>query len=157
VGQTIVVVRLPTATLITACALSAALLVVGRGGEGQKEPAPGSEVVAPAVEGRVLLTDPFDDTLGHLFADTSDTSGTADTADASDADPGLDRALEPDGSDVPVVPDVQRVPDLPDEAGEADPDAIGPEVVPEVPDLPDGGGLIPDGPDESDESDVMPG
>ncbi|WP_159424479.1 hypothetical protein [Streptomyces sp. 3214.6] len=150
--------RLPTATLITACALSAALLVVGRGGEGQKEPAPGSEVVAPAVEGRVLLTDPFDDTLGHLFADTSDTSDTSDIDPAApaapadptdpaeaeadsgaegDADPGLDRALEPAGPDVPVVPD-----------------DIGPEVVPEVPDPPDGGGLIPDGPDESD---VMPG
>ncbi|MDX2683470.1 hypothetical protein [Streptomyces soliscabiei] len=115
--------RLPTATLITACALSVALLVVGRGGEGQKEPAPGSEVVAPAVEGRVLLT-------GGFGAE-------------GDADPGLDRALEPAGPDVPVVPD-----------------DIGPQVVPEVPDPPDGGGLIPDGPDESDESDesdVMPG
>ncbi|MDQ0584818.1 hypothetical protein QF030_006996 [Streptomyces rishiriensis] len=30
------------------------------------------------------------------------------------------------------------------------PGEIGPETVPEVPDLPDGGGLIPDGPDESD-------
>jgi hypothetical protein len=146
VEQTIVVVRLPTATLITACALSAALLVVGRGGEGQKESAPGSEVVAPAVEGRVLLTDPFDDTLGHLFADASDTDpadpadpaeADADSGAGGDADPGLERALEPDSPDVPVVP------------GD-----IGPEVVPEVPDPPDGGGLIPDGPDESD---VMPG
>ncbi|MFH8281822.1 hypothetical protein [Streptomyces antibioticus] len=34
------------------------------------------------------------------------------------------------------------------------PDGLGPETVPEVPDLPDGGGLVPDGPDESDTADA---
>ncbi|SME94634.1 hypothetical protein [Streptomyces sp. Amel2xC10] len=34
------------------------------------------------------------------------------------------------------------------------PDELGPETVPEVPDLPDGGGLVPDGPDESDTADA---
>ncbi|MFI5793062.1 hypothetical protein [Streptomyces sp. NPDC051677] len=146
--------RLPTATLMTACALSAALLVVGPGGEGQKEPVPGSQVVAPAVEGRVLLTDPFDDTLGHLSVDPFDADpaeADTDSGAAVDADPGLDRGLEPA---VPDAPDAPGVPDVPDEADEADSGAIGPEVVQEVPDPPDGGGLIPDGPDESD---IMPG
>ncbi|MFF0593479.1 hypothetical protein [Streptomyces antibioticus] len=34
------------------------------------------------------------------------------------------------------------------------PDGLGPETVPEVPDLPDGGGLVPDGPDESGTADA---
>ena len=34
------------------------------------------------------------------------------------------------------------------------PDEVGPETVPEIPDLPDGGGLVPDGPDESDTADA---
>ncbi|WP_327319680.1 hypothetical protein [Streptomyces sp. NBC_01235] len=134
--------RLPTAGLVTACALAAALLVAGHGGEAGKDPAPDSEVIAPAVEGRVLLTDRLDDP----FADTFDAAG-------SDAgpDPGphaaRDRGVEPDAPGLPVVLE-------PDQAVEVDPGAIGPETVPEVPDPPDGGGLIPDGPDESD---ILPG
>ncbi|MGW2619709.1 hypothetical protein [Streptomyces sp. NPDC001500] len=102
--------RLPTATVLTACALSAALLVAGRGGEGAKYTMPGPKAVLPAAQGRVLFADPL--------TDLSDTG--ADPETGSDLDRG------------------------------ADPDAVGPETVPEVPDLPDGGGLVPDGPDESD-------
>ncbi|MDX3803127.1 hypothetical protein [Streptomyces sp. AK04-3B] len=110
--------RLPTATLLTACALSAALVVACRGGEAANHTMPGSDVVLPAAEGRALFDDPFAD-------------GSGPDADGADADgPELDRGLDP---------------------GSFDPDAIGPETVPEVPDLPDGGGLIPDGPDESGE------
>ncbi|WP_159083236.1 hypothetical protein [Streptomyces sp. P3] len=109
--------RLPTATLLTACALSAALVVAtGRGGEAADHTMPGSDVVLPAAEGRAL----FDDVTGGAGPDAG--------ADADGS--GLDRGLDP---------------------GSFGPDAIGPETVPEVPDLPDGGGLIPDGPDESGE------
>ncbi|MEU4872101.1 hypothetical protein [Streptomyces sp. NPDC021608] len=102
--------RLPLATVLTACALSAALLVAGRAGEEAKYTMPGPKAVLPAAQGRVLFADPL--------TDLSDTDG--------DPEPGsdLDRG--------------------------AGPDAVGPESVPEVPDLPDGGGLVPDGPDESD-------
>jgi len=117
------VVRLPTATLLTACALSAALVVACRGGEAANHTMPGSDVVLPAAEGRALFDDPF--------AVGSDPDADADGGADADADgPELDRGLDP---------------------GSFDPDAIGPETVPEVPDLPDGGGLIPDGPDESGE------
>ncbi|WP_460071666.1 hypothetical protein [Streptomyces sp. YKOK-I1] len=34
---------------------------------------------------------------------------------------------------------------------------LGPETVPEIPDLPDGGGLVPDGPDESDTTELVDG
>ncbi|MDQ0687875.1 hypothetical protein QFZ56_006838 [Streptomyces achromogenes] len=115
--------RLPTATLLTACALSAALVVAGRGGEAANHTMPGSDVVLPAAEGHAL----FDDVTG----------GSAPDADAdADADAGTDA----DGSDL----------DRGLDPGAFDPDAIGPETVPELPDPLDGGGLIPDGPDESD-------
>ncbi|MFI5824304.1 hypothetical protein ACIA8I_35255 [Streptomyces rishiriensis] len=102
--------RLPTATVLTACALSAALLVAGRGGEGAKYTMPGPKAVLPAAQGRVLFADPLTD--------------LSDPGSDQDSGSGLDRGV--------------------------DPDAVGPETVPEVPDLPDGGGLVPDGPDESD-------
>ncbi|MER6416104.1 hypothetical protein ABT383_36845 [Streptomyces humidus] len=122
--------RPPTATLLTACALSAALLVAGRGGVGAKYTMPGPEAVLPAAQGRVLFADPRTD-LSDTGSDPSDTgsdpsdagSGLSDTGSDRDPGAGLDRA--------------------------AAPDAVGPRTVPEVPDLPDGGGLIPDGPDES--------
>ncbi|MEV1066797.1 hypothetical protein [Streptomyces sp. NPDC050263] len=118
--------RLPTGTLLTACALSAAFLVAGRGGAGADRTMPGSEVVLPAAEGRALFADP-DPGL--------------------DADAGVDPAPDPDVAP-DVAPDLDRglAPDVPDVF---DPNAIGPETVPEIPDLLDGGGLIPDGPDES--------
>lgn len=108
------VVRLPTATLLTACALSAALLVAGRGGDGAKYTMPGPKAVLPAAQGRVVFADPLTD----LSDPGSDPDSDPDSAS------GLDRGIAPG--------------------------AVGPESVPEVPDLPDGGGLIPDGPDESD-------
>ncbi len=109
------VVRIPTATVLTACALSAALLAAGRGGEAAKYTMPGPKAVLPAAQGRVVFADPL-----------TDLSDPGSDPDPSASDPGsdLDRGIAPD--------------------------AVGPETVPEVPDLPDGGGLIPDGPDESD-------
>ncbi|MFE6821331.1 hypothetical protein [Streptomyces sp. NPDC057690] len=138
------VVRLPTATLLTACALSAALLVAGRGGAGEKITMPGADGVVPAAEGRVVSGDPFT----GLFADPSaaDRSSGPPLADAdtdADAGPGAAPGSGPDedpGADEDPGSDLDRG---------ADPGEIGPESVPEVPDPPDGGGLIPDGPDES--------
>ncbi|MFJ1807450.1 MULTISPECIES: hypothetical protein [unclassified Streptomyces] len=129
--------RLPTATLLTACALSATLLVAGRGGAGEEITMPGADAVLPAAEGRVVSGDPF----GGLSADPSGAGqepGSFADADA-DGEPGLG-AVDP-GSGEGAGSDSDRG---------AAPDAIGPQTVPEVPDLPDGGGLIPDGPDESD-------
>ncbi|MEH0548516.1 hypothetical protein QA802_37300 [Streptomyces sp. B21-105] len=115
------------ATLLTACALSAALVVAGRGGGAADHTMPGSELVLPAAEGRVLFGTPFTGGSGPGSGSGSESQAHAGTdADGSE----LDRGLDP---------------------GVLDPDAIGPETVPEVPDLPDGGGLIPDGPDESGE------
>lgn len=54
----------------------------------------------------------------------------------SDLEPDLGPALEPD-----LGPDLG-------------PEGIGPETVPEIPDPPDGGGLVPDGPDESGTADA---
>ncbi|MDQ0584817.1 hypothetical protein [Streptomyces rishiriensis] len=96
------VVRLPTATLLTACALSAALLVAGRGGAGEKITMPGAETVVPAAEGRVVSGDPFT----GLFADpsqagpdsgSSDESGGAGEGLGADESPGsgLDRGVDP--------------------------------------------------------------
>lgn len=120
--------RLPTATLLTACALSAALLVAGRGGAGEKITMPGTDAVLPVAEGRVVSGDPFTDPFADPSAAGPDSGSFADGDDAgSGPDEGLDSGLDRG----------------------ADPDEIGPETVPEVPDLPDGGGLIPDGPDES--------
>lgn len=134
------VVRLPTATLLTACALSAALLVAGRGGAGERITMPGADGVVPAAEGRAVSGDPFT----GLFADPSaaDQDSGPSLADA-DADPGAAPGSGPDedpGSGEDLGSDLDRG---------ADPGEIGPETVPEVPDPPDGGGLIPDGPDES--------
>ncbi|TQJ57184.1 hypothetical protein OHU34_06600 [Streptomyces sp. NBC_00080] len=134
------VVRLPTATLLTACALSAALIVAGRGGAGEKITMPGADSVVPAAEGRVVSGDPF----AGLFADPSaaDQGSGPSLADAG-ADPGAAPGSGPDedpGSGEDLGSDLDRG---------VDPGEIGPETVPEVPDLPDGGGLIPDGPDES--------
>ncbi|MER6560933.1 hypothetical protein ABT300_25025 [Streptomyces sp. NPDC001027] len=113
--------RLPTATLLTACALSAALVVACRGGEATNHTMPGSEVVLPAADDRPV----FDGPLAGEPGPDADADG-----------PDLDRGLDPGSYD----------------PGSFDPDAIGPETVPEVPDPLDGGGLIPDGPDESGES-----
>ncbi|MEU3611716.1 hypothetical protein ABZ725_05260 [Streptomyces sp. NPDC006872] len=132
--------RLPIAALLTACALSAALLVAGRDGAGVNGTMPGSEVVLPAAEGRALFADSASEAESATEAETEadfdadpgvDLGPDAETAPGLDADAGLDRGLAPDVFD---------------------PNAVGPETVPEVPDLPDGGGLIPDGPDESEES-----
>ncbi|MFI1507041.1 hypothetical protein [Streptomyces sp. NPDC020597] len=124
--------RVPTATLLTACALSAALVVVCRGGEATNHTMPGSETVLPAADDRPLFDGPF----------TGEPGPDADADPGADADgPGPDRGLDPGSYD----------------PGSFDPDAIGPETVPEVPDLPDGGGLIPDGPDESDASGGLDG
>ncbi|MGW2887155.1 hypothetical protein ACWDDN_17720 [Streptomyces griseoruber] len=82
--------RVPVAT-VTACALSAVLLVTGRAGAGEAEE-----------------------------------NGTS-------PDAGV------------VQPDQGSVED------------IGPETVPEIPDLPDGGGLVPDGLDESDTTELVDG
>ncbi|WP_405626003.1 hypothetical protein OG933_07240 [Streptomyces sp. NBC_00016] len=144
------VVRLPTATLLTACALSAALIVAGRGGAGEKITMPGADSVVPAAEGRVVSGDPFT----GLFADPSaagqdsgpslaDAGADTDPDADPDADPGAAPGSGPDeypGSGEDLGSDLDRG---------VDPGEIGPETVPEVPDLPDGGGLIPDGPDES--------
>ncbi|QJS98922.1 hypothetical protein G9272_39220 [Streptomyces asoensis] len=130
--------RLPTATLLTACALSAALLVAGRGGAGEKITMPGAETVVPAAEGRVVSGDPFTDPSA-ADPDSGPSFADADAALGS----GSDEGLGPDedlGSDEGLGSDLDRG---------LDPGEIGPETVPEVPDLPDGGGLIPDGPDES--------
>ncbi|MGW7169540.1 hypothetical protein ACWGH3_30525 [Streptomyces sp. NPDC054884] len=117
------------ATLLTACALSAAFVVAGRGGGAANHTVPGSELVLPAAEGRVLFGTPF---TGGSGPGPESGSGSESQAHAGTDAAGseLDRGLDP---------------------GVLDPDAIGPETVPEVPDLPDGGGLIPDGPDESGE------
>ncbi|MGW6517999.1 hypothetical protein [Streptomyces sp. NPDC054962] len=136
------VVRLPTATLLTACALSAALIVAGRGGAGEKITMPGADSVVPAAEGRVVSGDPFT----GLFADPSaaDQDSGPSPADAgADADPGAAPGSGPDedpGTEEELGSDLDRG---------VDPGEIGPESVPEIPDPPDGGGLIPDGPDES--------
>lgn len=121
--------RLPTATLLTACALSAALLVAGRGGDGEKYTMPGPEAVLPAADGRTLFADPL---TGLPDADGDARSGSGATADGEPGD-------EPGSA---VGPD--------EDPGSGADRALGPESVPEVPDVPDGGGLIPDGPDESD-------
>ncbi len=148
------VVRLPIATLLSTCALSAALLVAGRGGAGEKITMPDAESVVPAAEGRVVSGDPFT----GLFADASaaDPDAAPSSAGAgSDSDPGSDSGSDagpggvfgPDeglGSDEGPGSDLDRG---------VDPQEIGPETVPEIPDLPDGGGLIPDGPDESEAQD----
>ncbi|MFF1442325.1 hypothetical protein [Streptomyces sp. NPDC058295] len=136
--------RLPTATLLTACALSAALLVAGRGGAQEKITMPGADGVVPAAEGRVVSGDPFADPSA---ADQD--SGPSVTDAGADADPGAAPGSGPDedlGSDEGLGFDEGVGSDL--DRG-VDPGEIGPETVPEVPDLPDGGGLIPDGPDES--------
>ncbi|KUO08914.1 hypothetical protein AQJ58_26295 [Streptomyces sp. DSM 15324] len=44
-----------------------------------------------------------------------------------------------------------------EEQGLPDAEGVGPEAVPEIPDLPDGGGLVPDGPDESDTTELVDG
>ncbi|MFJ8105927.1 hypothetical protein [Streptomyces sp. NPDC096132] len=96
--------RVPVATL-TACALSAVLLVAGRGGTAtageENGTPPDAGVVLPAAEGQDAVED-----TGEAVEDTGE---------------------------------------------------IGPETVPELPDLPDGGGLVPDGPDESDTTEVVDG
>ncbi|MFJ9021963.1 hypothetical protein ACIRPU_18640 [Streptomyces sp. NPDC102259] len=145
--------RLPTATLLTACALSAALLVAGRGGAGEKITMPGAESVVPAAEGRVVSGDPFT----GLFADPAAVdpdSGSSFADSDSDSDSGTDPgAATGSGSGDELGPGEDPGSDEGLGSGHdraADPGEIGPETVPEVPDLPDGGGLIPDGPDESD-------
>ncbi|MFD9429561.1 hypothetical protein [Streptomyces sp. NPDC060002] len=140
--------RLPTATLLTACALSAAFLVAGRGGAGERITMPGAEAVVPAAEGRVVSGDPFTGLFADPAAtdpDSGSSSGDADpgAAPGSGSGSGSDEGLGPDGnhdSDEGLGSDLDRG---------VDPGEIGPETVPEVPDLPDGGGLVPDGPDES--------
>ncbi|WP_330347381.1 hypothetical protein [Streptomyces sp. NBC_00582] len=82
--------RVPVAAL-TACALSAVLLVAGRSGAEESRTPAETGVVLPATE-----------------------------------DQGLS-------------------------------EEIGPESVPEIPDRPDGGGLVPDGPDESDTTELVDG
>ncbi|WP_327186380.1 hypothetical protein [Streptomyces sp. NBC_01334] len=132
------VVRLPTATLLTACALSAALLVAGRGGAGEKITMPGADSVVPAAEGRFASGDPFDDPSA---ADPDSVASLADAGADAGPDEGLGSGPDEDlGSDQGLGSDLDRG---------VDPGEIGPETVPEVPDLPDGGGLVPDGPDES--------
>ncbi|MGW0869385.1 hypothetical protein ACWD3Z_02725 [Streptomyces sp. NPDC002740] len=129
--------RLPTATLLTACALSAALLVAGRGGAGERITMPGAEAVVPAAEGRVVSGYPFT----GLSADPA--AADPDSGSSSGAGSGSGEGLGPDehpGSDEGAGSGLDRG---------LDPGEIGPETVPEVPDPPDGGGLIPDGPDES--------
>ncbi|MEU9307300.1 hypothetical protein [Streptomyces sp. NPDC048256] len=134
--------RLPTATLLTACALSAALIVAGRGGAGEKITMPGADSVVPAAEGRVVSGDPFTGLFVDPSAADQDSGPSLADADA-DADPGAAAGSGTDedpGSGEDLGSDLDRG---------VDPGEIGPETVPEVPDLPDGGGLIPDGPDES--------
>ncbi|MGW2913323.1 hypothetical protein ACWC9X_23075 [Streptomyces asoensis] len=156
--------RLPTATLLTACALSAAFLVAGRGGAGEEITRPDADTVLPAAEGRVVSGDPF----GALFAD-SDRAGPGPGSLPGPAAGGGGRGVT--GSATPVrtgaeprpvalpepdgAPGPQDGQDPDEDAGSdldrgIDPNEIGPATVPEVPDLPDGGGLVPDGPDESD-------
>ncbi|MER5194462.1 hypothetical protein ACWD3J_08480 [Streptomyces sp. NPDC002755] len=142
--------RLPTATLLTACALSAALLVAGRGGAGERITMPGAEAVVPAAEGRVVSGQPFTGLSADPAAadqDSGSSSGVADPGAASGAGAGsgsgAEEGLGPGenpGSDEGAGSGLDRG---------LDPGEIGPETVPEVPDPPDGGGLIPDGPDES--------
>ncbi|MFI1029089.1 hypothetical protein [Streptomyces sp. NPDC020951] len=138
--------RLPIAALLTACALSAALLVAGREGAGVNGTMPGSEVVLPAAEGRALFADPASGVESTTEAETeADVDADVDADIGPDAGFGHDAETAPGldtGLDRGLAPDV------------FDPNALGPETVPEVPDLPDGGGLIPDGPDESEESDA---
>ncbi|MDR6977984.1 hypothetical protein J2X68_004708 [Streptomyces sp. 3330] len=134
--------RLPTAPLLTACALSAALLVAGRGGAEERITMPGAEDVVPAAEGRVVSGDPF----SGLFADPSAADpGSGSSGAGADGGPDEGRASgEGPASGEDLGSDLDRG---------VDPGEIGPETVPEIPDLPDGGGLIPDGPDESDAQD----
>ncbi|MEU5074458.1 hypothetical protein AB0G76_23275 [Streptomyces asoensis] len=156
--------RLPTATLLTACALSAAFLVAGRGGAGEGITRPDADTVLPAAEGRVVSGDPF----GALFAD-SDRAGPGHGSLPGSAAGGSGRGVTgsaiaartaaeagpvalPEPDEAPGPQDGQ---DTDEGAGSdldrgIDPNEIGPATVPEVPDLPDGGGLVPDGPDESD-------
>ncbi|MGW1777538.1 hypothetical protein ACWCQQ_00170 [Streptomyces sp. NPDC002143] len=134
--------RLPIAALLTACALSAALLVAGRDSAGVNGTMPGSEVVLPAAEGRALFADSAGEAESVTEAEVEADPGVdldADLGPDAESDPGLDVDADA-GVDRGLAPDV------------FDPNAVGPETVPEVPDLPDGGGLIPDGPDESEES-----
>ncbi|WAZ25573.1 hypothetical protein STRCI_007080 [Streptomyces cinnabarinus] len=85
-------------------------------------------------------TDPFDEST-----DPSDErTGSTDTPLA----PTLTPEDTGDTGTVPTVPDFDTtVPEEPETFPDS-PDEIGPESVPETPDLPDGGGLIPDVPED---------
>ncbi|MFF4836216.1 hypothetical protein [Streptomyces sp. NPDC001315] len=108
--------RTSSRTIVTACALSAALLVAGCGGN--EGPA---RTTAPQLITGITLD--HGALPGKSTMDT--TSLTDTTATGEEAD------------------------DL-----ESLSDEIGPDFVPEIPDLPDGGGLIPDDTDEPDGSDT---
>ncbi|WP_340374402.1 hypothetical protein U5640_03945 [Streptomyces sp. SS7] len=64
-------------------------------------------------------------------------------------------AGEAEGNGTP--PDAGAVRPAAEERGLPDAEGVGPETVPETPDLPDGGGLVPDGPDESGTTELVDG
>jgi hypothetical protein len=111
---------------------------------------------APAVPGAA------EDSLTEIASGTSDASGRSGTSDASDASgcpsaPGTEPQPHPKSPDAPRSPDAPDSPATSDSPAASDPPATsespektGPETVPESPDLPDGGGLIPDEPRTTD-------
>ncbi|MEU3275860.1 hypothetical protein [Streptomyces antibioticus] len=85
---------------------------------------------------------------GRGDAGTDPVPGTRLVVPAGEA---RDALAEPFGSDLESGLSPEGL--SPDGQG-LSPDGLGPETVPEVPDLPDGGGLVPDGPDQSDTADA---
>ncbi|MER5748531.1 hypothetical protein [Streptomyces sp. NPDC002088] len=116
--------RTSTRIIVTACALTAALLVAGCGGG--EEPA---HTTAPQLITGITLDHSAHP--GKSNTDTTSLNGTTATEE-------------------PMADDLES---LSDEIGEFLSDEIGPDLVPEIPDLPDGGGLIPDDTDETDRTD----
>jgi hypothetical protein len=70
------VVRKPTGTLVTACALSAALLVAGCGGDGDKDTKPNGELFLQPVAAQG--PDPFTDSTATLTATPSPVTRTSE-------------------------------------------------------------------------------
>ena len=126
------VVRTSTRTFVTACALAAALLVDGCGGSGGEEPAP---TTAPRSVTDVTLD--HSALPGESETDTTSISDTKGTTDSSSTK-GTTNTTDTTATDEPTTGDPASLSD-----------EIGPARVPERPDLPDGGGLIPDDTDET--------
>jgi len=167
-------VRTPTRTLVTACALSTAFLVAGCGGDGDTAPASGGsggEVILEPVSdrsgGEAILDpltahgyDPVTDSTAiplrvtrmpqwSLIGIVGDISGGDDTWPDEDPFASEDPFVTEDPS-APADPFAtedpfaSEDPSFPWDSTAEESEEIGPDTVPERPDPPDGGGLIPD-------------